>query len=315
MSGVNAAIEVSKHELVVRLGSDGEQFSEPNQLPAIKRIAKRLLHPGCERVLIEGGSYQSALIAGLRSAELPVVVVNPRRVREFARSMGQLAKTDNMDARVLALYGERSQPPVRELPDEQSQTLRVLWIRRAQLIEMLVMEENRVEHVPERAKAVHRNLRSHIDYLRKQIKQADEDLDREVRSSVLWDKYEMLSSVPGVGPVLSIALLSDLPELGRLNRGEIAALGGVAPFNCDSGTFRGQRRIEGGRPRLRRVLYVATLAAVRCNPVLKPFYLHLRRVGKPAKVALIAAARKLLTNLNAMLKTKTAWRPPCQVAE
>jgi transposase len=204
---------------------------------------------------------------------------------------------------------------VRELPDEQSQTLRVLWIRRAQLIEMLVMEENRVEHVPERAKAVHRNLRSHIDYLRKQIKQADEDLDREVRSSVLWDKYEMLSSVPGVGPVLSIALLSDLPELGRLNRGEIAALGGVAPFNCDSGTFRGQRRIEGGRPRLRRVLYVATLAAVRCNPVLKPFYLHLRRVGKPAKVALIAAARKLLTNLNAMLKTKTAWRPPCQVAE
>lgn len=315
MGGVNAAIEVSKHELVVRLGSDGEQFSEPNQIPAIKRIAKRLLQAGCERVLIEGGSYQSALIAGLREAELPVVVVNPRRVREFARSIGQLAKTDNMDARVLALYGERTQPSVRELPDEQSLTLRVLWIRRAQLIEMLVMEENRVEHVPEKAKAVHRNLRSHIDYLRKQIKQADADLDREVRHSALWDKYEMLSSVPGVGPVLSVALLSDLPELGRLNRGEIAALAGVAPFNYDSGSFRGQRRIEGGRPRVRRVLFVATLAAVRCNPVLKPFYLHLRLAGKPAKVALIAAARKLLTILNAMLKTKTAWRPPCQVAE
>jgi len=135
-----------------------------------------------------------------------------------------------------------------------------------------------------------------------------------VRDSALWDKYEMLSSVPGVGPVLSVALLSDLPELGRLSRGEIAALAGVAPFNCDSGTLRGQRRIEGGRPRVRRVLYVATLAAVRCNPVLKPFYLRLRAAGKPAKVALVAAARKLLTILNLMLKTKTVWRPPCQAA-
>lgn len=313
MGGVNAAIEVGKHELVVQLGSDGEQFSEPNELRAIRRIAKRLLQAGCERVLIEGGSYQSALIGGLRAAELPVAVVNPRRVREFAKSIGQLAKTDDIDARVLALYGERTQPPLRELPDEQSQTLRALWVRRVQLIEMLVMEENRLEHAPEKAKAVRRNLRSHIDYLRKQIKQADDELDREVRNSALWDKYEMLSSVPGVGPVLSVALLSDLPELGRLNRGEIAALAGVAPFNCDSGAFRGQRRIEGGRPRLRQVLYVATVAAVRCNPMLKPFYLRLRAAGKPAKVALVAAARKLLTILNAMLKTKTAWNPPCSV--
>jgi len=314
MGGVNAAIEVGKQQLVVRLGSDGEQFSELNEVRAIKRIARRLLQAGCARVLIEGGSYQSALIAGLRAAELPVVVVNPRRVREFAKSIGQLAKTDEIDARVLALYGERTQPPLRELPDEQSQALRALWVRREQLIEMLVMEENRLEHAPEKAKAVRHNLRAHIDYLRKQIKQADDDLDREVRDSALWDKYEMLSSVPGVGPVLSVALLSDLPELGRLSRGEIAALAGVAPFNCDSGTLRGQRRIEGGRPRVRRVLYVATLAAVRCNPVLKPFYLRLRAAGKPAKVALVAAARKLLTILNLMLKTKTVWRPPCQAA-
>jgi len=314
MSGVNAAIEVGKQQLVVRLGSDGEQFSEPNEVRAIKRIARRLLQAGCARVLIEGGSYQSALIAGLRAAELPVVVVNPRRVREFAKSIGQLAKTDEIDARVLALYGERTQPPLRELPDEQSQALRALWVRREQLIEMLGMEQNRLEHAPEKAKAVRHNLGAHIDYLRKQIKQADNDLDREVRNSALWDKYEMLSSVPGVGPVLSVALLSDLPELGRLSRGEIAALAGVAPFNCDSGTLRGQRRIEGGRPRLRRVLYVATLAAVRCNPVLKPFYLRLRTAGKPAKVALVAAARKLLTILNLMLKTKTVWRPPCQAA-
>lgn len=314
MGGVNAAIDVGKQQLVVRLGSGGEQFSEPNEVRAIKRIARRLLQAGCERVLIEGGSYQSVLIAGLRAAELPVVVVNPRRVREFAKSIGQLAKTDDIDARVLALYAERTQPPLRELSDEQSQTLRALWVRRMQLIEMLVMEENRLEHAPEEATRVRHNLRSHIDYLRKQIKQADDDLDREVRNSALWDKYEMLSSVPGVGPVLSVALLSDLPELGRLNRGEIAALAGVAPFNCDSGTLHGQRRIQGGRPRLRRVLYIATIAAVRCNPVLKPFYLRLRAAGKPAKVALVAAARKLLTILNAMLKTKTVWRPPCHAA-
>jgi transposase len=311
VGGVNAAIEVGKQQLVVQQGSQGEQFSEANEPRAIKRVAKRLLQAGCERVLIEGGSYQSVLIAGLRAAELPVVIVNPRRVREFAKSIGQLAKTDRIDARILALYGEQIQPPLRELPDEQSQALRALWVRREQLIEMLGMEENRLEHVAEKAKAVRHNLRSHIDYLRKQIKQADDDLDREVRNSSLWNKYEVLSSVPGVGLVLSVALLSDLPELGRLNRGEIAALAGVAPFNCDSGTLRGKRKIDGGRSRLRRVLYIATVAAVRCNPVLKPFYLHLRAGGKPAKVALVAAARKLLTILNTMLKTKTTWRPPC----
>jgi transposase len=256
MGGVNAAIEVCKHQLVVRLGSQGEQFSEANELRGIRQIVKRLLQAGCQRVLIEGGSYQSVLIAALRAAELPVVVVNPRRVREFAKSIGQLAKTDDIDVGVLALYGERTQPPLRELPDDQSQALRTLWVRREQLIEMLVMERNRLEHVPEKAQAVRHNLRSHIDYLRKQIKEADDDLDREVRNSPLWDKYETLSSVPGIGPVLSIALLSDLPELGRLNRGEIAALAGVAPFNCDSGTLRGKRKINGGRPRLRRVLYV-----------------------------------------------------------
>ncbi len=295
MGGVNAAIEVGKQQLVVRLGSEGELFSEPNEPRAIKRISQRLAAAGCERVLIEGGSYQSVLTAGLRAAELPVVIVNPRRVRQFAKSIGQLAKTDAIDARVLALYGERLEPPLRELPDEQSQALRVLWVRREQLIEMLVMEENRLEHAPPKARAVRHNLRSHIDYLRKQLKQTDDDLDREVRNSPLWDKYEMLSSVPGVGRVLSVALLSDLSELDRLNRGEIAALAGVAPFNQDSSTLRGQRKIEGGRPRLRRVLYVATVCAVRCNPVLRPFYLRLRAAGKPAKVALVAAMRKLLT--------------------
>jgi transposase len=311
MSGVTAAIDVGKLKLDIALGSDGELFWEPNQPRAVTRLAKRLTELGCARVLIEGGSYQNVLVGALRAAGLPVVIINPRRVREFAKSIGQLAKTDHLDARVLALYGERIQPPVRELPDEQNQVLRGLWVRREQLIEMLVMEENRLEHAP---KALHRSLRAHIDYLRKQIKQADHDLDREVRNSALWEKYELLRSVPGVGPVLSIALLSDLPELGRLNRGEIAALAGVAPFNCDSGTLHGQRKIQGGRKRLRRVLYSATVASVRCNPVLRPFYQRLRATGKPAKVALVAAMRRLLLILNAMLKSKTVWRPACPAA-
>jgi len=308
MGGVNAAIEVGKHKLEIVLGSAGELWSETNEPRAVKRLAKRLAQAGCMRVLIEGGSYQNVLVAALRAAQLPVVIINPRRVREFAKSIGQLAKTDRIDARVLALYGERVQPPLRELPDEQSQAWHALWVRREQLIEMLVMEQNRLEHA---SKVLHRALRAHIDYLRKQVKRADDDLNRAVRDSTLWDKYELLSSVPGVGPVLSVALLSDLPELGRLNRGEIAALAGVAPFNQDSGTLRGQRKIEGGRPRLRRVLYIATVAAVRCNPVLKPFYLRLRAGGKPAKLALVAAMRRLLLILNAILKSQSAWRPPC----
>jgi transposase len=311
MGGVNAAIDVGKHTLEIALGSDGALFSEPNQSRAITRLVKRLAKLNCERVLIEGGSYQSVLVGALRAADLPVVIINPRRVREFAKSIGQLAKTDQIDARLLARYGERIQPPIRELPAEQHQALRGHWVRREQLIEMLVMEEHRLEHAP---KALHRSLRAHIDYLRKQIKQADNDLDREVRNSVLWDKYELLSSVPGVGRVLSVALLSDLPELGRLNRREIAALAGVAPFNCDSGTLRGQRKIQGGRTRLRRSLYMATVSAVRCNPALRPFYQRLRAGGKPAKVALVAAMHKLLLMLNVMVRTKTMWRSPCPAA-
>jgi transposase len=308
---LNAAIDVGKHQMEVALGSKGELFAEPNQARALARLAQRLAQLGGARVPIEGGSYQHVLVAALRAAELPVVISNPRRVREFAKSIGQLAKTDHIDAQVLALYGERIQPPVRELPDAQNQVLRGLWVRREQLIELLVMEENRLEHAP---KALHRSLRAHSDYLRKQLKQADHHLDRTVRNSALWDKYELLSSVPGVGPVLTVALLSDLPELGRLNRSEIAALAGVAPFNCDSGTLRGQRKIQGGRKRLRRVLYSATIAAVRCNPALRPYYQRLRASAKPATVALVAAMHKLLLILNAMLKTQTVWRPPCPAA-
>ena len=309
MDGVNVAIDVGKQQLEVTLGSQGERFALENEPRAIGRLVKRLSGLNCERVLLEGGSYQNVLVAALRVAQLPVVMINPRRLREWARGIGQLAKTDRLDARLLALYGERNQPPVRTPPEVETQRLRALWVRREQLIEMLVMEENRLEHA---AQALHRALHAHINYLRKQLKRVDHDLDRTVRNSTLWDKYQILSSVPGVGPVLSVALLSDLPELGRVNRAEAAALAGVAPFNHDSGTLHGPRRIAGGRPRLRRVLYLATVASVRWNPALKAFYQRLRAAGKPAKVALIASARKLLVILNSMLKTKTAWRShPC----
>jgi transposase len=311
MGGVNAAIDVGKRQLAIALGSAGECFSEPNEADAIKRLTQRLAAVGCVRVLVEGGSYQNLLVAALRAAELPVVIINPRRVREFARSIGRLAKTDRLDAQVLALYGERLEPAVRELPDGQSQHLRELWVRREQLIAMVVMEQNRLEHA---SPALQHRLRAHIDYLRQELRQADDDLDQAVRNSPLWDKCEVLRSVPGVGPILSFALLADLPELGRLNRHQIAALAGVAPFNQDSGSARGPRAIQGGRPRQRRVLFVATLAATRCNPVLKPFFQRLRAAGKPHKVALVATMRRLLLILNAMLKTNTQWRVPTCLA-
>lgn len=311
MDGVHAGIDVGKRQLEVALGSRGEHYTEPNEARAIKRLVKRLGELGCARVLLEGGSYQNLLVAALRAAELPVVIINPRRVREFARSIGRLAKTDRLDARVLALYGERVAPPLRELPAEQNQALRELWVRREQLIEMVVMEQNRLEHA---TAALQPSLRAHLDYLRKEIKHSEDDLQQMVRHSPLWDSYEVLRSVPGVGPILSVALLADLPELGRLNRREVAALAGVAPFNQDSGRAQGARQIAGGRGRLRRVLYVATVAAVRCNPVLKPFYQRLRAGGKRPKVALVAAMRRLLLILNAMLKSRTSWRPPCPAA-
>jgi transposase len=196
MGGMKVAIAVGKHKLDVALGSNGELFSEPNQARAITRLAKRLAELDCARVLLEGGSYQNVLVAALRAAEISVVIINPRRVREFAKSIGQLAKTDHIDARVLALYGERIQPPVRALPEEQNQARRGLGVRREQLIEMLVMEENRLEHAP---KALHRSLRAHIDYLRKQIKQADNNLARAVRHSALWDKYGPTEQCAGRG--------------------------------------------------------------------------------------------------------------------
>jgi transposase len=313
MSGINVGIDVAKEELVVAVLPSGELFTEVNDERAVMRLVKRLSALRCERIVLEAsGGYETLVVGALAAAGLPVAVVNPRQVRDFARAIGQLAKTDPLDARVIALYGERVQPPIRALPDEQTRALRELCVRRQELIEMLLAERNRLRLA---SPATRHEIAGHVDYLLKRVKQIDRDLDQAVRNSPLWRaKGELLTSVPGVGRVSRAVLLGLLPELGRLNRAEAAALLGVAPYNRDSGALRGRRMIRGGRTRVRRVLYVATVAAVRCNPVLRAYYLRLRAAGKPIKVALVATMRKLITILNAILKTNTPWRLPCRVA-
>jgi transposase len=304
---VYVGIDVSKAQLEVAIRPSGERFSEANDARAVRRLVKRLAPLGCTRIVVEAtGGYEALLAAALYAAGLPVVVVNPRWARDFARSIGQLAKTDVIDAALLAQYAALPQLKVRALPDAQTRELQALCARREELIDMLVAEEHRLEHVPARLR---REINGHIDYLRKRL---NHDLDQAVRNSELFrQQSELLTSVPGVGRVLCVSLLARLPELGRLNRAEVAKLVGVAPLNHDSGRLRGVRLIAGGRAPLRRVLYMAALSATRSNPVLRAYYRHLRDLGKPGKVALVAVMRKLLLMLNAIIKTQTPWRPPC----
>lgn len=258
-------------------------------------------------VLEATGGYERALAAALASEGLPVVVVNPRQVRDFARATGQLAKTDAIDAQILALFAERIRPQLRPLPEAQQQALAALVARRRQLLEMLQAERNRLSMAH---KAVQGEVRAHIRFLEKRLDKANRALQAAIEESPVWRaKEDLLRSVPGVGPVLSATLLAELPELGRLSGREIAALVGVAPFNRDSGTLRGQRCIWGGRVSVRCALYMATLVAVRHNPVLRSFYAGLLGRGKAKKVALVACMRKLLVMLNAMMKTQTHWNP------
>ena len=303
-------IDVSKARLDVALGVAGELLGVANDARGIASLVARLVELAPELVVLEAsGGLQTALVAELGAAQLPVVVVNPRQVRDFARATGQLAKTDALYARMLALFAERIRPQVRPLPDEQELELKALVARRRELVEMITAERNRLDRAP---KLLHKEISAHIRWLESRLKDRDRDLDRMLRSSPLWrEREDLLRAVPGVGPVLCATLLADLPELGTLSRHQIAKLVGVAPLNCDSGTMRGRRAVWGGRAQVRAALYMATLAAVRCNPALKTFYLRLRSAGKPAKLALTAAMRKLLTILNAMLKHRTHWSPQC----
>ncbi len=253
------------------------------------------------------GGYERAATVALTAAGLPAVVVNARQIRDFARSTGQLAKTDRLDAAVLALFAERVQPALRPLADGATTELADLVTRRRQLQDMLTQEKNRLGLARAR---VRRDVQAHIRWLEKRVKETDDDLRQAIEASPVWRvKEDLLRSVPGIGPVVARTLLALLPELGQLDRKQIAALVGVAPLARDSGQWRGRRVIWGGRATVRRVLYMAALVASRRNPVLRAFYTRLCDAGKPAKVALVACMRKLLTILNAMLATGTPWQP------
>lgn len=286
-------------------GLAGQFATDPAGLTAL--VAQCQAQPVVLVVLEATGGYEAPVAAALAAAGLPLVIVNPRQVRDFARALGRLAKTDRVDAQVLALFGARVQPAPRALPDAATQELDAVLLRRRQLLEMLHAERVRLPRA--RGRAVRRNLRVHIRWLERSVIDTDATLEALIQASPLWRvQDQLLQSVPGVGPTLARTLLGLLPELGQLDRRQIAALVGLAPLARDSGTQRGRRHCWGGRPAIRTVLYMAALVAARWNPVLRTFYQRLRAAGKPAKVALIAVARKLLTILNAMLRDQRPWQ-------
>ena len=305
--GPVVGIDVAKAELVVAVRPGGDRWTVPNNEAGVARLRARLQQLVPTLVVLEAtGGYERAAVAALAAVQLPVVVANPRQVRDVARATGQLAKTDSIDADLLALFAERVRPTPRPLADEASAALDALLTRRRQLVGMLIAERNRLEHT---VAAVRRGIRTHIRWLERQLSAVDRDLDDMIQQSPVWRaKEDLLRSVPGVGPIVSRTLLGELPELGQLNRRRIAALVGVAPFACDSGTLRGWRVVWGGRAPVRTALYMSALVATRRNPVIRAFYLRLVAAGTPKKVALIACMRKLLTILNVMLRTNTPWR-------
>lgn len=303
-------IDVAKAELVVAARPAQERWTVANDERGVRTLVERLRQQPPELIVLEAtGGYELLCVAALSAAGLPVVVVNPRQVRDFAKATGQLAKTDRIDADILALFAERVRPAVRPLPDAEAQELDALLARRRQLLEMLQAERNRLGQVFGRGKRpVKKSLKSHIIYLERELRITDTDLATLVRQSPAWrERDDLLQSVPGVERVLSLILLADLPELGRLSRRQIAKLVGVAPLSRDSGTLRGHRFVQGGRASVRAVLYMGALVATRRNRLVRAFYLRLLAAGKAKKLALVACMRKLLTMLNTMVRTNTRW--------
>ena len=306
---VFVGIDVALADLVVAVRPTQATWTLANDDGGITTLVHRLRALQPRLIVLEAtGGYERAVVGALATAGLPVVVANPRHVRDFARATGQLAKTDQVDAAILALFAERVHPEPRPLPDAATHALNALLARRRQLLEMLTAERNRLGHaVP----AVARDLRQHIRWLERRLRDLDRDLDDQIHASPVWRATDdLLQSTPGVGPVLSRTLLATLPELGRLSHKQIAALVGVAPLARDSGRWRGRRHVTGGRAPVRAALYMGALVAAQHNPHIRPFYQRLVTAGKPKKVALTACMHKLLTILNAMVKSNTAWRTP-----
>lgn len=304
----SVGIDVSKNTLDIAIHETGETWLSDNDSSGSAAVAAKLKQLKATSIVLEAtGGFETLVTATLSASNLPVIVVNPRQVRDFAKATGQLAKTDRIDCRVLAHFAAAIDPPVRPVKSAETQHLEALLARRRQIVEMLVAEKNRLAN--NRDRAVVKDLNAHIAWLERRLKSSDDELQRVLKTSPAWRKRDdLLRSVPGVGPVLSLTLLAQLPELGQLNRKEIAKLVGVAPFNWDSGQWRGSRHIWGGRATVRSPLFMATLCAIRINPTIKYFYRRLIAAGKAPKVALTACMRKLLTILNVMVKTQTSWR-------
>jgi transposase len=307
---LKAGIDVSKDRLDVFLVPEGEAFAFDNDQEGIDSLLERLAtarRP--ELVVLEAtAGYERPVASAIASAGIAVAVVNPRQARDFAKATGRLAKTDRIDAEVLALFASAVSPEPSVLPDEEARALQAILARRRQLLGMLVAEKNRLGMAPE---PVAKRIRAHLRWLEKELQRTDRDLDEAIGQSETWGRNEaLLRSVPGVGPVLARTLLAELPELGTLTHKRLSALVGVAPFNQDSGKMRGKRAVWGGRAHVRAALYMGALVATRHNPILKEFYGRLLRAGKPKKVALVACMRKLLTILNAMVRDGAVWRCP-----
>jgi transposase len=303
-------IDVSKDKFDLATTASCKPTQFPNNKRGIQRLVNWLGKQQPTLVVLEAsGGYEMALTIALTEAEMPTAVVNPRRVRDYAKASGKLAKTDSIDAAVLANFAAVMRPEARVLADEQARELKALVARRRDLVAMTVAESNRLENA---LPAIATGIRQHLTWMRKQLASLEKEIDHTVRSSALWrEKDQLLRTAPGVGRVTSFVLLAELPELGTLNPKQIAALVGVAPYNCDSGRHKGQRACWGGRGDLRDTLYMGTLAATRFNPAIRTFYQRLTGEGKPKKVAIIACMRKLLTHLNAVLRDSTAyWEMP-----
>lgn len=298
-------VDVSKSRLDVAIRPNGELRTFENTEAGIAALLEWVGPLGVTLLVVEAtGGLETCLVGELASS-VPVAVVNPRQVRDFAKAIGRLAKTDRIDAQVLAHFAQAVRPAVRPLKSEETQVLAAMVVRRRQLRSMIVAEGNRLSSSPSKLR---KGIEKHIDWMRRELRVLERDIDDTIKSSPVWrEKEDLLRSVKGVGSVSAATMLAEVPELGTLDRKRIAALVGVAPLNRDSGTFHGKRAIWGGRASTRAVLYMATLSTVKHNPTMSAFYRRLVEAGKPKKVALVAAMRKLLTILNAMLRDRRRW--------
>jgi len=302
---VNVGIDVSKNTLEICIQPLKERCSVSNNSAGIRKVVRRCRALGAQRIVVEAtGGWERALASALNKARLPVVVINPRRVRDFAKACGRWAKTDEIDAGILAEFGEKVTPPIRVQMSADEEVLKEFVHRREQLMGIRVQEKNRLGQAHPELKPL---IRKHLEWLDEQVKELDEKIETKMQDHPAWQaKENCLRQVKGVGKVVSLGLISHVPELGTLNRREVAALVGVAPFNCDSGHYRGKRRIFGGRRSVRSLLYMGTLTAIKFNDVIKAYYQRLLQNGKLRKVALVACMRKMLCHLNSLMRQHLA---------